>query len=119
MIVGAAIVELTIHGSHSLKQRRGVVRSISQRLRNRFNLAVAEVGGQDTWQRAVLGLSAVGGDAVNVWTVRSTSSRICTWPRLHTPTSRSWSCRRTSTTVLAGTTRTEPCHGAPSESPKS
>jgi uncharacterized protein YlxP (DUF503 family) len=66
MIVGAAIVELTIHGSQSLKQRRGVVRSISQRVRNRFNLAVAEIGGQDTWQRAVLGLSAVGGDAVRV-----------------------------------------------------
>ena len=66
MIVGAAIVELIIHGSQSLKQRRGVVRSISQRLRNRFNLAVAEIGGQDTWQRAVLGLSVVGGDAVNV-----------------------------------------------------
>ena len=47
MIVGAAIVELTIHGSESLKQRRGVVRSISQRVRNRFNLAVAEIGGQN------------------------------------------------------------------------
>ena len=66
MIVGAAIVELTIHGSESLKQRRGVVRSISQRVRNRFNLAVAEIGGQNTWQHAALGLSAVGGDAVNV-----------------------------------------------------
>ncbi len=66
MIVGAAVVELTIHGSRSLKQKRGVVRSISQRVRNRFNLAVAEVGGQGTWQHAVLGLSAVGGDAVGV-----------------------------------------------------
>ena len=66
MIVGAAIVELTIHGSQSLKQRRGVVRSISQRLRNRFNLAVAEVGGQDTWQRAVLGISVAGSDATTV-----------------------------------------------------
>ena len=66
MIVGAAVVEIHIHGSQSLKARRGVVRSISQRLRNRFNLAVGEVGGQDTWQRAVLGLSTVGSDRQRV-----------------------------------------------------
>ena len=63
MIVGAAAVEIHIHGSRSLKERRGVVRSISRRGRNRFNLSVAEVGGQDTWQSAVLGLSAAGADA--------------------------------------------------------
>jgi uncharacterized protein YlxP (DUF503 family) len=62
MIVGAAAVEIHIHGSQSLKQKRGVVRSISQRVRNRFNLSVSEVGGQDRWQRAVLGLSAAGSD---------------------------------------------------------
>lgn len=66
MIVGAAAVEIHIHGSRSLKERRGVVRSISRRVRNRFNLSVAEVGGQDTWQSAVLGLSAAGADARTV-----------------------------------------------------
>jgi uncharacterized protein YlxP (DUF503 family) len=63
VIVGAAGVELHIHGSQSLKEKRGVVRSISQRLRNRFNLSVAEVGGQDRWQTAVLGLATAGSDA--------------------------------------------------------
>lgn len=63
MIVGAAALELHVHGSRSLKQKRGVVRSIARRLRNRFNVSVAEVGGQDTWQRAVLGLSATGAEA--------------------------------------------------------
>lgn len=62
MIVGAAIVEIHVHGSQSLKQKRGVVRSIQQRLRNRFNLSVAEVGGQGTWQIAVLGMSAAGAE---------------------------------------------------------
>ena len=62
MIVGAAAVEIHIHGSQSLKSKRGVVRSISQRVRNRFNLSVAEVGGQDTWQLAVLALATVGSD---------------------------------------------------------
>jgi len=69
MIVGAAAVEIHIHGSQSLKAKRGVVRSIVQRVRNRFNLSVAEVGGQDTWQRAVLGLAAAGGDAIRVRSV--------------------------------------------------
>ncbi len=63
MIVGAAVVEIHVHGSQSLKQKRGVVRSIQQRLRNRFNLSVSEVGGQGTWQRAVLGLTAGGSTA--------------------------------------------------------
>jgi len=62
MIVGAAAVEIHIHGSQSLKSKRGVVRSITQRVRNRFNLAVAEVGGQDTWQHCVLALATVGSD---------------------------------------------------------
>ena len=66
MIVGAALVELHVHDSQSLKAKRGVIRSVTQRVRNRFNLAVAEVGGQDTWQRAVLGLAAAGNDPVSV-----------------------------------------------------
>ncbi len=63
MIVGAAAVELHVHGSQSLKEKRGVVRSISARVRNRFNVSVAEVGGQGTWQRATLGLTAAGSEA--------------------------------------------------------
>jgi hypothetical protein len=63
MVVGAARVRLHVHGSQSLKQKRGVVRSIIQRVRNRFNLSVAEVGGQDTWQVAVLGLAIVANEA--------------------------------------------------------
>ena len=66
MIVGAAIVEIRIHGSHSLKQRRGVVRSITRRVGNRYNLSIAEVGGQDTWQRAELGLCSAGTDRQRV-----------------------------------------------------
>ena len=60
MIVGAALVELRVHASQSLKQKRGVVQSIKRRVRNKFNLSIAEVGGQETWQRAVLGLTAAG-----------------------------------------------------------
>lgn len=66
MIVGAAVVELHVHGSQSLKQKRGVVRSLTQRLRNRFNVSVAEIGGQGTWQVAVLGIVSTGSDRTRV-----------------------------------------------------
>ena len=64
MIVGAAVVEIHVHESQSLKAKRGVVRSIAGRLRNRFNLSVSEVGGQGTWQRAVIGMSMTGNEEV-------------------------------------------------------
>jgi|SRR5690606_20730513 len=60
MVVGAAAIELHVHGSQSLKQKRGVIRSIVQRVRNQFNVAVAEIGGQGTWQRADLAIVTTG-----------------------------------------------------------
>lgn len=63
MILGAALVELRVRGAQSLKAKRGVVQSIKRRVRNRFNLSVAEVGGQETWQRAVLALAGAGSEA--------------------------------------------------------
>jgi uncharacterized protein YlxP (DUF503 family) len=69
MIVGACVVELHIEGAQSLKAKRGVIRSIVRRVRNEFNLAVSEIGGQDTWQYAALGLAAAGMDAATVRSV--------------------------------------------------
>ena len=66
MMVGAALVELHVHGSRSLKQKRGVVKAVIARVRNRHNVSIAEVGGQETWQRAVLGITAVGGDGARL-----------------------------------------------------
>ncbi len=60
MVVGAARVELWVEGSRSLKQKRGVVRAIAARVTNRFNVSLAEIEGQGTWQVAVLGVAAVG-----------------------------------------------------------
>jgi uncharacterized protein YlxP (DUF503 family) len=64
MIVGVAVIEIHVHESQSLKAKRGVVRSIAARLRNKFNVSVGEVGGQGTWQRAAIGLSMTGSDEV-------------------------------------------------------
>jgi uncharacterized protein len=59
MVVGACRIELRLAENHSLKGKRQVVRSVTTRLRNQFNLAVAEVEANDVWQTAVLGLACV------------------------------------------------------------
>ena len=56
-------LELRLAENHSLKGKRQVVRSLSDRLRNQFNLAVAEVEANDVWQTAVLGLACVSNDS--------------------------------------------------------
>ena len=62
IIVGLCTVELFIPESQSLKDKRQVLLSLKDRLRERFNLSVAEVDGQDLWQKAVLGLACVANE---------------------------------------------------------
>jgi uncharacterized protein YlxP (DUF503 family) len=53
-------VELHLNHSRSLKDKRQVLKSILEGARRRYSVAAAEVDGQDTWQRAVVGFAAVG-----------------------------------------------------------
>lgn len=62
MVVGVCRLELYLHDNFSLKGKRQVLKSLIQRARKRFNVAVAEVADQDLWQKAVLGICAVGND---------------------------------------------------------
>ena len=62
MHVGVARVSLHLAENRSLKGKRMVVKSIAQRVRNRFNVAVAEVDTQDAWQVATLGIVCVSDD---------------------------------------------------------
>lgn len=62
MIVGLCTVELFLPESQSLKDKRQVLLSLKDRLREKFNLSVAEVDGQDLWQKAVLGLACVANE---------------------------------------------------------
>jgi uncharacterized protein YlxP (DUF503 family) len=64
--VGTYRFELHFPESNSLKSKRHVLRSLKDKLRARFNLSVAEVGGQDLWQRASLGVAVVSTDAGHV-----------------------------------------------------
>ena len=62
MVVGACRVTLRLPENASLKGKRQLVLSLSQRLRNKFNVAVAEVGDNDRWQIATLGITCVSND---------------------------------------------------------
>lgn len=62
MHVVTMAVRLDLPGVHSLKEKRGIVKSLLERVRNRFHMAVAEVGHQDHWQTATLGFAAVGNE---------------------------------------------------------
>jgi uncharacterized protein YlxP (DUF503 family) len=63
MNVGALEIRIVVRGAHSLKEKRRVVKSLKDRLRNRFNVAVAEVDDLDHRQAATLGVVSVGNDA--------------------------------------------------------
>lgn len=62
MVVGLLTLELYIHDSASLKEKRRAVRSLYDRIRRRFNVSVAEVDGHDTWQRATLAVAVATTD---------------------------------------------------------
>jgi uncharacterized protein YlxP (DUF503 family) len=62
MIVAAARITLIIPGNDSLKGKRQVLRSLIEKVRHRFDVAIAEVDSQDKWQRAELGVAVVGND---------------------------------------------------------
>ena len=66
MPVGLLTLEIYIPDSHSLKDKRQVLRSLKERLRARFNVAVAELDGQDTWQRAQVGVVTLSNNAAHV-----------------------------------------------------
>ena len=59
MLVALSAFDLRIPGCNSLKEKRSVVKSLTQGLRGKFNVAVAEVDHQDQWQRATIAVSAV------------------------------------------------------------
>lgn len=62
MIVGIATWELHLNGCTSLKDKRRVVKSLKDRLHNRFNVSVAETDHHDRKQRAELSCCVVAAD---------------------------------------------------------
>ena len=58
-MIAYLMLEIRIEGAHSLKDKRQVVRSVKDGLRNHFNVAVAEVDATDAWQRATIGVVSI------------------------------------------------------------
>ena len=66
MFVGVARLSLQIPESGSLKSKRQVLRRVTDRVKARFNAAIAEVEDQDAWQKATLAMAVVGNDRRHV-----------------------------------------------------
>ena len=62
MLVSALSIRILLHGCASLKEKRSVVKSVKERLRNKFNLSVAEVGALDHHSFAEIGIAVVGSE---------------------------------------------------------
>ena len=52
--IGVLTLEIVLQNAHSLKDKRHVVKGLKDRLRSKFNVAVAEIDYQDLWQRAAV-----------------------------------------------------------------
>ncbi len=63
MPIGLLTLEIHIPDARSLKDKRQVIRSLKDRLRGQFNVAVAELDHQDLWQRSLIGIVSLSGDA--------------------------------------------------------
>ncbi|WP_071395297.1 DUF503 domain-containing protein [Bacillus tuaregi] len=66
MIVGLAAFELIIYDAHSLKEKRAVLQRVMTRLKQKYNVSVAEVDFQDTWQRSKMAITAVASAQIGV-----------------------------------------------------
>lgn len=62
MVVGICSLELRLAENHDLKGKRQVLKSIKDRVRNRFNVSIAEVDDLDAWQSATIGVACVSKD---------------------------------------------------------
>ncbi len=63
MPIGLLTLEIHLPEARSLKDKRQVLRSLKDRLRGQFNVAVAELDHQELWQRALVGVVSLSGDA--------------------------------------------------------
>ena len=63
MYVGCCSIKFFLHGNHSLKGKRRIIRALKDRLKNNFNISVAEIGDHDVWQSLHIGIVAVNADS--------------------------------------------------------
>jgi uncharacterized protein YlxP (DUF503 family) len=82
MHIGVCTIELRLPGNASLKGKRSVIKSMVTRIGREFNVSIAEVDAQDSWQRAVLGVACVSGSASYA---HGLLERVVQWIETHRP----------------------------------
>lgn len=71
MIIGSVIFELGIGQAFSLKDKRRIMLGLKDRLKNKFNVSISEIGSHDIWNRADLAVVTVSADRQRVESVLS------------------------------------------------
>jgi uncharacterized protein YlxP (DUF503 family) len=76
MVIGSCTIELYLPTAHSLKNKRGILKSAISRIGREFNVSIAEVDHQDVWQSTLLGVVTVSNDATHA---HQTLTRVVQW----------------------------------------
>ena len=66
MLVRICELDLLIYDSNSLKEKRQVINSLIGRIKSRYNVSIAEVGEQDTWNKSIIGISVVSNNGIMI-----------------------------------------------------
>ena len=64
-VIGVLTLDIHVESSHSLKEKRHIVKGLKDRLRERFNVSVAEIDSLDSWQNSVVAAVTVSNDRVH------------------------------------------------------
>lgn len=80
--IGFCEIELYLPGVLSLKQKRGILKSMLNKMRNKFNIANAEVGNNDTWQSAIIAITCVSNSTTHL---HQTIQNVMKWIEAHYP----------------------------------
>lgn len=62
MLLGTCTINLYLPDSHSLKDKRSIIKSIKLRIRNKFNVSVSEIDNYDLWKNTTLGIACIGNE---------------------------------------------------------
>jgi uncharacterized protein YlxP (DUF503 family) len=71
MIVGTIRICLHFPESHSLKEKRKILLSVKDRIKNKFNVSVAELEDNDLWQKSIIGVAVISNDQAHANSVLS------------------------------------------------
>ncbi len=66
MIIGTLTITLYLHASESLKDKRQIIKSLIETIRQKFNVSIAEVDALDKWQVAIIGAACIANDTQHV-----------------------------------------------------